>query len=131
MQASAREKSAGLLYQCSTAALQPGRFLSRRPRTFGAFRSIQHEGGIEMTEQECFVFCNRRFLYEKSMYNFRMGLKSVGTICYRADGFCRSRFQSRRLDHIFLRGISIPCENLKCPQILAEKNIIFLSCNLL
>jgi hypothetical protein len=45
------------------------------------------------------------------------GLKSVGTICYRAYGSCSSTFQNRRLDHIFSRAISIPCEKLKCAHI--------------
>jgi hypothetical protein len=40
------------------------------------------------------------------------GLKSVGTICYRAYGSRSPAFH--RLDHIFLRGISISCEKLKC-----------------
>jgi hypothetical protein len=43
----------------------------------------------------------------------RNGLKSVGTIYYRADGSCSSVFQNHRLDHIFLCGISIPPEKLK------------------
>ena len=71
---------------------------------------------------------------QAEMYN---GLKSVETICYRADGsrsyVFRHRilnkilfkgipvtvqlhftFQSHRPGCIFLRGISIPCEELKC-----------------
>jgi hypothetical protein len=46
------------------------------------------------------------------------GLKSVGTMCYRADGSCRSTFQNRRPDHIFPREISIPCEKLKCARLM-------------
>jgi hypothetical protein len=42
------------------------------------------------------------------------GLKSVGTICYRAYGSRSPAFH--RLDHIFLRGISISCEKLKCAR---------------
>ena len=53
-----------------------------------------------------------------SQAEIRNGLKSVETICYRAYDSCSSTFQSHRLDHIFSRGISIPCEKLKYAQII-------------
>ena len=52
------------------------------------------------------------------------GLKSVGTICYRADGSRSSAFQSR-LGHIFLRGISISCKKLKCARSQRRKIFLF------
>ena len=54
---------------------------------------------------------------QAEMYN---GLKSVETICYRADGSRGSAFQSQRLEHIFPRGISIPCEKLKCARVHSQ-----------
>ena len=61
----------------------------------------------------------KRGIFSRVYFNFSQaemynGLKSVGTIRYRAYGSCGSGFQSHRLDYIFPRGISIPCENLKC-----------------
>ena len=56
------------------------------------------------------------------------GLKSVGTICYRAYGSGTRSYQSHRLDHIFPRGISIPCEKLKC-TLLTGMIFRFYLCN--
>ena len=68
-----------------------------------AYFKVKNQLGIQIT----------RMHFNFSQAEMCNGLKSVGTICYRAYGSYSSAFQSHRPDHIFPRGISIPCEKIE------------------
>ena len=57
-----------------------------------------------------------RMYFSFSQAEMRNGLKSVGTICYRAYGSYCSVFQCRKLDKIYFTGISIPVQIFAFPR---------------